>query len=169
MDEGSLLFKIEWIHKFEGQTMSNFDSKIDDLRNLSMDLVPYNFPLGPVELEYYIAPLKRTEVDVDGYSVVAHFNRASYNDHYLESLQVYNKYAPFLPFSLVAKMARKSLGSHHLSLVEFYQEDRKVYCWSVCLDTRGRPIASPMNERSDSRVFEGFQYAYMTPEQLNLY
>lgn len=149
--------------------MSKFDSKMDALRNLAMGLVPYNFPLGPVELEYYIAPLKRTEMDIDGYSVVVHFNRASYNDHYLESFQVYNKYAPFLPFCLVTKMARKALGSHHLSLVEFYQEDRKVYCWSVCLDTRGRPIASPMKERSDSRVFEGFHYAYMTPEQLNLY
>ena len=169
MDERPLLLVRCGINKCEGKAMSNFDSKMDALRNLAMGLVPYNFPLGPVELEYYIAPLKRTEVDIDGYSVVVHFNRASYNDHYLESFQVYNKYAPFLPFSLVTKMARKALGSHHLSLVEFYQEDRKVYCWSVCLDTRGRPIASPMKERSDSRVFEGFQYAYMTPEQLNLY
>ena len=120
-------------------------------------------------MEYYIAPLKKSEAEVDGYSIVIHFNRASYNDHYLESFQVYNKYAPFLPFSVVTKLARKALGSHHLSLVEFYQEDRKIYCWSVCLDERGRPIASPMKERSDSRVFEGFQYAYMTPEQLNLY
>lgn len=149
--------------------MSELDSKMDALRNISRSLVPYNFPLGAAELEYYLAPLKRTEVEVDGYPLVIHFNRASYNDHYLESFQVYNKYAPFLPFSLVTKLARKALGSHHLSLVEFYQEDRKIYCWTVCLDMRGRPIASPMKERSYSRIFEGFHYAYMTPEQLNLY
>jgi hypothetical protein len=149
--------------------MSQFEARLENLRSLSQDLVPYNFPLGPVELEYYLSPLKRSEAEVDGYSVVFHFNRASYNDHFLESFQVYNKYAPFLPFCLVAKLARKALGSHELALVEFYQEDRKIYCWSVCLDGRGRPIPSPMQERTDPRVFEGFRYAYMTPEQLNLY
>ena len=151
------------------QAMSNFDARLDNLRNLSRDLVPYNFPLGPVELEYYLSPLKRSEAEADGYSLVFHFNRAAYNDHYLESFQVYNKYAPFLPFSLVTKLARKALGSHQLALVEFYQEDKKVYCWSVCLDSRGRPIASPMKERTETREFEGFTYAYMRPEQLNLY
>lgn len=149
--------------------MSDFDGRLENLRNLSSDLVPYNFPLGPVELEYYLSPLKKSEAVVDGYSLVFHFNRASYNDHFLESFQVYNKHAPFLPFCLVTRLARKALGSHHLSLVEFYQEDRKVYCWSVCLDSRGRPIASPMKERTDLRVFEGFGYSYMKPEQLNLY
>lgn len=149
--------------------MSNFDSNLDALRNMAFNLVPYNFPVGPVELEYYISPLKRSEATVDGYSIVFHLNRASYNDHYLESFQVYNKYAPFLPFFLVAKLARRALGSHHLSLVEFYQEDRKIYCWSVCLDARGRPIDTPIKERMDNRVFEGFRYGYMKPEQLNLY
>lgn len=149
--------------------MADFDDRLENLRNLSFDLVPYNFPKGPVELEYYLSPLKRSEATVDGYSVVFHLNRASYNDHFLESFQVYNKYAPFLPFSLAVKLGRKAIGSHQLSLVEFYQEDRKVYCWSVCLDQRGRPIASPMNERTSPRVFEGFRYQYMRPEQLNLY
>lgn len=149
--------------------MSEFDSKLENLRNLAHGLVPYNFPMAPVELEYYLSPLKKSEALVDGYTVIFHINRASYKDHYLESFQIYNKYAPFLPFCLVAKLGRKALGSHHLSLVEFYQEDRKVYCWSVCLDTRGRPIASPMKERTDERVFEGFKYYYMRPEQLNLY
>jgi len=149
--------------------MSNFDLALDNLRNLSRDLVSYNFPIGPADLEYFLAPLKRSEAHVDGYPVIFHLNRASYNNHYLESFQVYSKYAPFLPFCLVAKLGRKALGSHQLSLVEFYQEDRKIYCWSVCLDDRGRPIASPMKDRTDPRVFEGFQYSYMRPEQLNLY
>lgn len=149
--------------------MSDFDSRLENLRNLAKNLVPYNFPIGPVELEYYLSPLKRSEAVVDGYSIVFHLNRASYDKHYLESFQVYNKHAPFLPFCLVVKLGRQALGSHHLSLVEFYQDDRKVYCWSVCLDGRGRPSASPMNDRSDDRVFEGFRYSYMRPEQLNLY
>jgi hypothetical protein len=149
--------------------MSNFDEKIEIMRGLAHQLVPYNFPLGPVELEYHIAPLKRCEAVVDGYSVVFHINRAMYNDHYLETFQVYNKYAPFLPFCLVTKLAKKVLGGNFLSLVEFYQDDRKIYCWSVCIDDRGRPISSPIKEKSKPRVFEGFEYMYMTPEQLNLY
>lgn len=149
--------------------MSKFDEKVEMMRNLSEILVPYNFPSGPVELEYYIAPLKRCEAEVDGYSVVFHLNRAKYNDHYLETFQVHNKYAPFLPFHLVAKLARRVLGGHHLSLVEFYQGEHKIYCWSVCLDDRGRPIDSPIKEKSKPAEFEGFRYVYITPEQLNLY
>jgi hypothetical protein len=150
--------------------MSNFDDKLEIIRNLSQDLVPYNFPMAPVDLEYYIAPLKKTEVEVDGYTIVFHLNRALYNDnYYLETFQVFNKYAPFLPFHLVTKLAKKALGGHFLSLVEFYQEDKKIYCWSVCLDKRGRPFAPPNKQKSNSRVFEGFEYMYVTPEQLNLY
>lgn len=149
--------------------MSKFEDKVETIRNLADQLVPYNFPLGPVELEYYIAPLKKGEAVVDGYSITFHFNRASYNDYYLESFQVYNKYAPFLPFSLVVKLAKKVLGGHLLSLVEFYQDDHKIYCWSVCLDQRGRPISSPIKEKTKLKTFEGFEYSYLTPEQLNLY
>lgn len=149
--------------------MSKFDAKIEVLRNLSKNLVPYNFPMGPVEMEYYISSLKKTEVEVDGYTIIIHFNRALYNDHYLETFQMYNKHAPFLPFGIVTKLAKKVLGEHLLSLVEFYQEDHKIYCWSVCLDDRGRPISSPIKEQSKPRIFEGFEYMYMAPEQLNLY
>lgn len=149
--------------------MSDFDAKIEMMRDMGKDLVPYNFPMGPVELEYHIAPLKKSEVVVDGYTVVFHLNRAFYKDHYLETFQMYNKYAPFLPFSLVTKLAKRTLGGHLLSLIEFYQDEHKIYCWSVCVDLRGRPIPSPSKEKSKARVFEGFEYMYMTPEQLNLY
>ena len=149
--------------------MSKFDEKIEIFRNLADELVPYNFPMGPVEMEYYISPLKKCEVEVDGYTIVFHLNRALYENHHLETFQLYNKYAPFLPFYLVAKLARKVLGGHCLSLIEFYQEDRKIYCWSVCLDSRGRPISSPIKEKSKPKIFEGFEYMHMTPEQLNLY
>lgn len=149
--------------------MSIFDQKIEIIRNLGNRLVGYNFPLAPMEIEYDIACLKRIEIEVDGYSVVAHFNRALYEKYFLETFQVYNKHSPFLPFCLVTKLAQKVLGSHHLSLVEFYQKDHKIYCWSVCVDERGRPIQSPMQEKAKIINFEGFEYGYMKPEQLNLY
>lgn len=146
-----------------------FDDKIEMLRNLGERLVDYNFPLSPMEIEYDISCLKKTEVEVDGYTVIIHFNKALYNNYYLETFQIFNKYAPFLPFSLVAKLAKKTLGGHLLSLVEFYQQDHKIYCWSVCVDDRGRPIPSPLQEESKIKTFEGFEYRYMMPEQINLY
>lgn len=147
----------------------NFDEKMEAIRNLSNHLVDYNYPLSPMDFEYDISCLKKTEVEVDGYSLVVHFNKSFYGTYYLETFQVFNKYAPFLPFYLVAKLGKKVLGSCFLSLVEFYQQDHKVYCWSVCLDDRGKPIASPLNEKMQFKNFEGFEYGYMQPEQLNLY
>ncbi len=148
---------------------SKFDEKIEIIRNMSRGLVPYNFPLGPIELEYYLSPLKKGEAVVDGYTIVFHFNRAKYRDHYLETFQMHNKYAPFLPFSLVVKLGIKVLGGHNLSFVDFYQDENKIYCWSVCLDERGRPISSPVKESSITKNFEGFEYQHISPEQLNFY
>lgn len=147
----------------------SFDQKIEIIRNLAEQLVPYNFPLAPMDYEYDISCLKKTEVEVDGYSIVIHFNKACYGDYYLETFQIYNKNAPFLPFNLVVKLGQKVLGGHCLSLVEFYQADRKIYCWNVCVDDRGRPIPSPLKEKTKIKNFEGFEYGYMAPEQLNLY
>lgn len=149
--------------------MSNFDEKIEILRNLSEHLVAYNFPLSPMEFEYDISCLKKMEIDADGYTVAVHLNKAYYGKYYLETFQIYNTQAPFLPFNLVAKLGKKALGGHLLSFVEFYQRDKKIYCWSVCLDERGRPISSPIQDKFKTKVFEGFEYSYMQPEQLNLY
>lgn len=149
--------------------MSNFDNKIEILRNLSEQLVAYNFPMAPTEFEYDISCLKRMEIDVDGYTIIVHLNKAYYEKYYLETFQIYNKHAPFLPFNLVVKLGKKVLGSHLLSFVEFYQKDKKIYCWSVCLDERGRPISSPIRDKFKTKIFEGFQYDYIQPEQLNFY
>jgi len=149
--------------------MATFEITVDNLRSVGEMLIPYNFPLAHKDLEKDIAPLKKSEVEVDGYSLIIHFNKAKYKGYYLETFQIYNKYGPFLPFSLVVKMACKSLGGHLLSLVEFYQDDRKVYCWSVCVDEDGKPRPSPIEEESEPCEFEGFAYKYMHPDQLNFY
>lgn len=149
--------------------MNSFDEKIENLRNLGERLVPYNFPLGKIEDEYYISALKKSEAVVDGYTVIFHFNKAKYSNHSIETFQVYNKHAPFLPFFLVAKLAKKVLGSHFLYLIEFYQDDKKIYCWTVCLNERGIPIFSPMKEKSEVKVFEDFEYFELNPDQLHLY
>lgn len=147
----------------------NFDQAMASLRGMGEELVPYNFPLGPQSLEQDIAIFKKVELDVDGYSVLLYYNRAKYPTYYLENLQINSVRGTFLPFSLVVKIAQKFLGSGMLSLVEFFQDDRKVYCWSVCLNEEGKPIPSPIEQDSEPCEFEGFEYRYMHIEQLNFY
>lgn len=148
--------------------MSNFEDSINRLKKLGNHLVQYNFPLAPMHYERDISLLKKLEVDADGYSVVIHYNKSFYEDHFHETFQIYNKDGVFLPFMLVVKLAQKSLGSQHLSLVQFYQGNHKVYCWSLCTDLDGKPIPY-FNQDLQECEFEGFQYTSLQPEQLNLY
>lgn len=148
---------------------TDFDYKIEIIRNLSDHLVPYNFPLSPMEYERDISCLKKMECEVDGYSIKFHFNRADYKDYYLETFQLFNLNSPFLPFNLVVKLAQKVLGGHNLSLIEFYQNEYKIYCWSVCVDKTGRPIVSPLQQQANLLSYQGFEYFYMNPNNLNLY
>lgn len=145
------------------------DSQLEQLRSLGEFLVPYNFPLAPKGDENDLSVLKKTELEIDGYTVVVHFNKSFYDDYYLETFQIIGKNSPFLPFSLVVKLACRVLGKHYLSFVEFYEQNRKNYCWSVCLDLDGRAIPSPIEEESFSCEYEGFEYFYLNPNQLNFY
>jgi len=149
--------------------MTDVSQAFERLRTMGEMLIPYNFPLGDVNDEDDLNILKKSEIDVDGYSLVIHFNKSRYNGYYLESFQILGKHAPFLPFCLVVKLGCMFLGSHHLSLVEFYQDNRKVYCWSVCVDYSGKPIPSPIEGDSLPCEYEGFEYKYMNPTQLNFY
>jgi hypothetical protein len=149
--------------------MRDIEDIIEGLRNLGEYLIPYNFPRSKTDVEEDISDFKKAEVEVDGYTAIIHYNKADYGEYYLETAQVLAKNAPFLPFHLVVKLARKILGGHNLSLVEFYQDNRKIYCWSVCVTRDGKPVPSPIESKSQSCEFEGFAYKYMHPSQLNFY
>lgn len=145
-----------------------FDNLVKRLKSIGDKLVPYNFPRNSPRIEDDIHPLKVVETMVDGYEVVIYFSKADYAEHFLETVQIFGRNAPFLPFSLVVKIAQMFLGSSYLSLVEIPKANRKVYCWTVCLDREERPIESPYEVKSEICRFEGFEYAYMHPDQVNL-
>lgn len=149
--------------------MDTFAAKVEQLKRLGTRLIPYNFPLAPQEWEKDISPLKKADLTVDGYDLTIHYNMAKYQDYYLETFQVMGQHFPFLPFHLVVKLAVKALGTQHLSLVEFYQDNKKVYCWSVCKDDDGTITDKPIVGRSELCEFEGFNYHYLNPEHLNFY
>jgi len=150
--------------------MSNetLDMIVARMRNVGEQLTPYNYPQADPKLEDDLNIIKTKEVVVDGYEVMMHFSRADYRTHISETVQILGKNTAFLPFCVVVKVARKFLGNHHLGLVEFLKDNRKIYCWTITLDHRGRPISSPA-EQTVTQKYEGFEYSYMSSSQVRFY
>ena len=147
----------------------NIDDIISQMRMLAVRLQPHTFPRANPEDEDDISILKRTETCVDGYNIILNFSISDYENHNLETLQVLGSYSAFLPFHLTAKLAKKFLGGHHLYLVELMKENRKIYCWTVCTDKQGKPVYSPHRHEAEECDFEGFEYSYLSPSNVNFY
>lgn len=150
---------------------SKLEDIIDNMRALGDMLIPHNFPKAPLLMttEDDLSIFKQREAIIDGYPVLLHYQKSDYDAYLMETLQIYGKNSPFLPFSLICKLGKRFLGSHHLSLVEIFRDNRKIYIWSVCVDRRGRPIPVPWEPDTEECVFEGFNYLYMQPNQVNFY
>lgn len=148
---------------------SNLDDVLDMLRNLGEYLVPYNFPQASPEYEDYIYPLKTTAVEVDGYNVSIHYSKADWGEHFLESLQLNNVDTPFLPFSLVIKIAQKALGSHNLSLMQSPRGNKMYYCWTICTDKRGRPLPFKHPVKATACNYEGWDYDVLSEDSLKFH
>lgn len=142
---------------------------VSSLKNLGTMLIPYNYPLAPITEEDDMSFFKTRDAVVDGYTVILHYQKCDYDSHLMETLQIYGKYSPFLPFELVCKLARKFLGGQELSLVEVFRDNRKIYCWSVCIDRAGNPIEAPYEVEVEKCTFGGLTYNYMLPSQVNLF
>lgn len=142
---------------------------IDQMRTLGDMIVKYNFPKAPLTDEDELDIFKQKEAIIDGYPVMLHYQKADYDEHFMETLQIYGKNSPFLPFNLICKLGMRFLGRHHLSLVEIFKDNRKIYIWSVCVDASGKPIPSPYEMETEECEFEGFSYNYLQPNQVNFY
>lgn len=147
---------------------NGLDVLVDHMRNMGEQLIPYNFPHADARLEDDLGILKTKEVYIDGYSVLIHYSKADCKTHRVETLQVFGKRNSFIPFRLAVKLAKKFLGSHNLILSEIFRENRKIYCWSIVVDLRGRPISA---QHKDAQVLfhEGIEYSYVDPKYLNFY
>jgi hypothetical protein len=147
----------------------DLNQTIEEMKRVADILVPYNYPKHDPRLENDIAVLKTRVIDIDGYSVVLHFSRADYEDHFQETLQVFGEKAHFLPFCVVANLGKRFLGEHELYLVELLKDNRKIYCWTIALDKSGKPIPPIVELPSEDCVYDGFNYHYMYPSQVNFY
>lgn len=150
--------------------MSEIDKTIENLKKLGESLVRYNYPYGGSADESAINPLKAADISIDGFEVTVHYSKSDYNDHYLETFQVLGKEVPFLPFGVVCKLATKALGGDSLSLVEFYKDQRKIYCWTLVTDKEGGTLEYPFEEdQVEYLEYEGWEYTYMNPSQVRFY
>jgi hypothetical protein len=149
--------------------MNNLDDAIDILRTVGEHLIPYNYPQNDTEFEDYVGTFKTTLAEVDGYTVRVHFNKMDYNTHFIETCQMSGENIPFLPFSVVAKIGQKFLGSSHLSLIEQVIHGKMYWCWAICVDKTGRPISwrHPMKARSCK--YNGFEFKFVKPGEVDFH
>lgn len=142
---------------------------IEEMRDIGDMLIPYNWPQNHPRFEVELNPLKIRHIEIDGYSLVVHFNRADYNDNMLESLQIFSERSPFVPFALVFELGKRFLGGHHLYLIEIYKENRKIYCWTMTTDKTGRPIPSVQKDLAEYCEYDGQGYYYLPTSAMNFH
>lgn len=171
--EISFVFR-QYIFKKLGPIMlykhKSLDEIIENLRLLGEMIVPYNFPMVPPPVgEDDLAVFKEREIIIDGYEVIVNYQKSDYGNHLMENLQIHGTTSPFLPFNLICKLGKRFLGANHLSLVELFRQNRKLYIWSVCVDRNGKAIPSPYDNETESCEFEGFNYLYLQPNNINFF
>jgi hypothetical protein len=143
---------------------------IERMRGMGDILVPLNYPnTFSFELEDDLSIFKEREAIIDGIPLLLNYQKSDYKKYLIETVQIFGKTTPFLPFNLICKIGKRFLGGHHLSLVEIFKDNRKIYIWSVCVDKRGRPIPAPYKLKTEQCEFEGFNYSYLQPNQINFY
>lgn len=149
--------------------MKKIEKSVLELKNLGKILIPYNYPISNSNLyEDDLVILKTRLFVIDGYSIVAHYQRCDYDDCYMDVLQIYGDYSNFLPISVSCKMAKLFLGESELFLIETYKESKKIYCWTVYLDKDGNVIKSPSEDEGDLpyRYYDDFKYFYVPPNKV---
>ncbi len=138
--------------------------KVKQIKDLGEILVDFNFPKTHPNVEDLIHPLKMGSLCVDGYDVGIHYSKADYDRFYLETLQVFGIYSPFVPFSLICKIGCMFLGNKYLSFIEISKEGKRVYCWTLNSDKSGNPIPDPNDIKLCT--YEGFNYGRIDPQQV---
>lgn len=139
---------------------------VAEMKGMAEMLVPLTFPKVSFRVEQDVLLFKQRTLVLDGYEIFSCYSKADYGTNFLESLQVQAAFAPFLPFTVVCKLGRAFLGSEHLSYIEFFRNNRKVYCWTI--KTReGRPM--PPDNKTKPGIYEGFQFNILQPGTVDLF
>jgi len=143
---------------------------IEQMRSVGEYIMPYSFPHVPVSMEdESLIIFRQRDAVIDGYSITVNYQKSDYGEVFMETLQIFGTKTPFLPFNLVCKLGKRFLGSANLSLVELFKNNRKIYIWTVWVDKQGKPTYSPYEVETEECTFEGLQYSYMQPNQVDFF
>ncbi len=146
--------------------MSELAKSVDNMKTVARFLVPYTFPKVPFGQEQEILALKHRSMTIDGYDMSVCYSEADYGQYTLKSLQVQSEHSPFLPFHLICKVGKIFLGSRGLSYIEFFRNNRKVYCWTV--KSKNGSLLPP-GKKTKPGYFEGFEFRILHPGSVDLF
>ena len=146
--------------------MNSLQKTINEMRSMADLLIPNTWPLADFEEEQDVLCLKQRVIEVDGYEVNVCLSRADYGDCLLDSLQIQSYHAPFLPFNIVCKIGQMFMGKNVLSFIDFFRDDKKVYCWAI-KHKDGRLMIPP--QESSEAEFEGYKYRILDPGTVDLF
>jgi hypothetical protein len=135
--------------------------EVASMRRMSEMLSCFSYPVKELQDEIDIYPLKTRTLIVDGYEVIAHLNIAEYGRFKIEILQLESARSIYLPMHLLVKIGKMFLGSEEVCYIEFYRNNRKVYCWTV--RRKGDTCLPPLGETLH-REFDGFSFYVAKPE-----
>lgn len=145
--------------------MSDFEKVINDMRNIARTLIPHTYPQVSEQHGRDISILKQRLVIVDGYEIILCYSEAMYVDHLLKTIEIQSTHSPFLPFSLIVKIAKRTFGLKNISYVEFFRDGKKVYCWLVKTQKEG--LMEP-DSSSKPCEYEGFEFNILHPSFIEL-
>ncbi len=130
------------------------DQHISEIKAVSEQLIEFSYPSVPTEQEKDIICLKQRQIFADGYLVNLHYNKSDYKAHFVETFQVYPEYNSYLPFILVCKLAKKTLGTEGLYYLSVVKYGIKIYIWSLQKNKEGVVIPDINYKDSDLKKDE---------------
>jgi hypothetical protein len=138
------------------------DQIVQEMKSFGQFLSPYTWPYTwpKVDDDEDINFLKTREETIDGYNVVIYYSKFEHPEWNTELVQITGRYIPFLPFYLVCKIGKKFLGEKHLSYIDFFKDERKVYCWTIYTD-KNKNVLPASTKESSERVYEGLEYTFV--------
>jgi len=146
--------------------MNPLEKTISEMKGMANMLIPHTWPQAEFEDEQAVLCLKQRIVTIDGYQVTLCFSRADYGKYFLDSLQIQSYHAPFLPFAVICKLGKMFFGNGLLAYVDFFKNDKKVYCWAV-KHIEGQIL--PPTKRSRPAEFEGYEFRILNPGTADLF
>lgn len=145
--------------------MNPLSKTVKEMKSMADMLVPHTWPQADFKVEQDVLCLKQRIITVDGYEVNVCLSRADYKKYILDSLQIQSQNGPFIPFNIVCKIGIVFFGKTLLSYIDFFRNDKKVYCWAI-KHFDGK-ILNPSH--SEPAEFEGFKYQILDHGSVDLF